>query len=241
MRWLDHSFAEPAENLALEEILLEEVVAGRCEGVLRLWESSSLFVVLGTAQRLADEVFEAHCASDGVAIMRRCSAGGCVLQGPGSLNYTLVRSTETCPELRGIRESYCYITACLRSAFAGAGFDVHHSGTSDITLDGKKISGNAQRRRRHGVLHHGTLVYQPNYPGMARYLKEPAERPGYRGARTHAGFVGRLPLEAPAIKALVCTAFGADGPPDALSPEEQGATVRLAREKYATEAWIRRR
>ncbi|MBI2425009.1 MAG: lipoate--protein ligase family protein [Candidatus Hydrogenedentes bacterium] len=241
MLWIDHSFAAPAQNLALEEVLLEQVVAGARPSLLRFWESPTPFVVLGTAQCLSTEVIETACIADGVPIMRRCSAGGCVLQGPGSLNFTLVLAIDAYPEVRGIRDSYCHIADCLRRAFATRNLALRHGGTSDITFNGKKVSGNAQRRRRNAVLHHGTLVYQPNFGGMARYLGEPADRPAYRGARTHAEFVGALPLDAEALKALARAAFGAEGAPASLFPEEIRQSEVLARDKYDTAAWIRRR
>ena len=62
--------------------------------------------------------------------------------------------------------------------------------------DGRKVSGNAQRRGRRALLHHGTLLYDFD-PGLAaRYLKEPIRRPAYRSGRCHADFIGNLPLSA---------------------------------------------
>ena len=56
MEYLDHSLATPAENLALDEALLLERVAGaRRDGesdaveVLRVWESREYFAVLGVS------------------------------------------------------------------------------------------------------------------------------------------------------------------------------------------------
>ena len=94
MRLIDLSFDDPAQNLALDEALLDAAEEGRSGDTLRFWESPSTFVVLGTAQVFAIEVHEAACRRDGVPVLRRCSAGGCVLQGPGSLNYSLVLCLE---------------------------------------------------------------------------------------------------------------------------------------------------
>jgi len=241
MRLIDLSFDEPAMNLALDESLLDAAEEGHAGECLRFWESPVPFVVLGTAQELHREADEAACAAEGVPIMRRCTAGGCVLQGPGSLNYALVILPELRPETRTLKGSYCYILHALSDAFAALGLDVIHEGTCDLTTAGRKVSGNAQKRRRRAFLHHGTLLYRADYARMARCLREPEDRPDYRGARTHSDFVGTLPLTPGDIQRAVRQAFGAGEvavPPSAWELEHAEA---LAEEKYRTRAWTYRR
>jgi lipoate-protein ligase A len=241
MRWMDMSLAEPAGNLALDEALLEQVNRGAAPDCLRFWESATPFVVLGTTQVLAHEVQEHHCTADGVAITRRCSAGGAVLQGPGSLNYTLVLTYERVPEVRNLRGSYAFIVGGIAAQLRALGLDATHEGISDLAIAGRKVSGTAQRRKRHAMLHHGTLLYRASYAGMARYLAEPADRPGYRGGRTHAEFVGEIPMDGAALKTLVRKAWSIEGPSVPPEPEELRLAEQLAREKYTQPAWTRRR
>jgi len=230
----------PAENLALDEVLLESVCAGARGGILRLWESPVPFVVLGISQRIADETDEAACAADGVPVLRRCSAGGCVLQGPGSLNFTLALRLDEHPGAASLHASYRYILEPLCHALAARGAAAEIAGLSDLAIGGLKISGNAQRRKREAILHHGTLLYRTDYAGMARWLREPAERPDYRGARDHRAFVGALQLERGAIESAAMEAFGAARETCATDAELTAMRV-LAKDKYATEAWNRRR
>jgi lipoate-protein ligase A len=241
MRLIDCSFDEPAMNLALDEALLNSVEEGRGEEVLRFWESPVPFVVLGTAQKIAQEANEENCLADGVPILRRCSAGGCVLQGPGSLNYSLVLRFENNAEIGTIRGSYCYILLRIAAEFKKLGLAVRHQGISDLALDGRKVSGNAQKRRRHAMLHHGTLLYQPNYAGMSRYLSEPADQPEYRGHRSHENFVGRLPIPPAGLRDAVRAAFAVSGTPENAAPHELQDATQLSSEKYLTEAWTHRR
>lgn len=241
MRYLDLSFCDPAMNLAFDEALLEAVEHGDAENTLRLWESPVRFVVLGTAQVLAEEVREAACAADGVPVLRRCSAGGCVLQGPGCLNFALALRYEVAPELRQIRASYCYLLRRLSGALAHRGLRACHAGISDMAMEGRKVSGNAQRRRRHALLHHGTLLYEADTEAMARYLAEPRDRPEYRAGRRHADFVAALPLPRSALCGAVLEAFEASPVPDQASALELERARRLAAEKYADPAWTRRR
>src|SRR5262245_29464931 len=90
MRLLDYTFPTPEENLACDEALLDLCEAGHAPEVLRFWEPSSHFVVVGYANRIADEVNVTECRTRGIPILRRCSGGGTVLQGPGCVNYALV-------------------------------------------------------------------------------------------------------------------------------------------------------
>lgn len=240
MRLISLSYVEPAANLALDEALLESAAAGEGGDTLRLWESPVRFVVLGTGQQVAVEADLPACADAGVPVLRRCSAGGCVLQGPGSLNFSVVLLLEQHPEARALHQSYCHILNLLRAAFRARGCVLEHAGTSDLTLDGRKVSGNAQRRKREAILHHGTLLYQPDYAGMAALLREPEERPSYRGARRHEEFVGCLPFDRDALETMVVEAYGA-GSNESPSIWEQSRAEALAREKYRQDAWNLRR
>lgn len=88
MKFLDLTLATPAENLAGDEALLDLCEEQGVE-ILRCWESRQNFVVVGYGNSVAREVNVAECRARGVPILRRCSGGGTVVQGPGCLNYNL--------------------------------------------------------------------------------------------------------------------------------------------------------
>lgn len=241
MRLIDYSAPTPAENLALEEVLLERVETGAAPDTLRIWESTVPFVVLGTGQVLAAEVREEACAADNIPILRRCSAGGCVLQGPGCLNFSLALSYAAFPQAASLHESYCWVLTELARAFRLQGSHLIHEGTCDLAIDGLKVSGNAQRRKRRAMLHHGTLLYRPDVTAISLYLREPADRPGYRGHREHDAFVGHIPMAREKVWAAVVEAFEPSSEPVPATQEELEAMRRLAVEKYQTRAWTYRR
>ncbi|MDZ4861205.1 MAG: biotin/lipoate A/B protein ligase family protein [Candidatus Hydrogenedentes bacterium] len=241
MRVLDVSFSKPAENLAYDELLLDDAEDGRGTDTLRIWECETKFVVLGVSQVLREHARVEACASDGVRILRRCSAGGCVLQGPGCLNYSLVISHAHFPEIGTIRDSYCFVLNRLAAALKEVGVTASHKGISDLAARGRKISGNAQRRRKRFMLHHGTLLYGMDPALMERYLIEPADRPQYRGDRTHRAFVRSLPLDAAAVRAVFRRAFGAEVGADSIREDERDAIRTLVKEKYANPEWTARR
>jgi len=100
VKLLDLTLESPAENLALDEALLERAECGtKPLEMLRLWESPQPFVVLGRASRVADEVDQEKCRQLGLPILRRPSGGASVLAGPGCLMYAVILSYQRHPDL----------------------------------------------------------------------------------------------------------------------------------------------
>ena len=218
--------------------------------MLRVWEQQRPAVVLGAGCRLADDVDETACRADGVPILRRSSGGGTVLLGPGCLLYTLVLDSERAPELAAIRSSYTFILSRVAQALAppslpsprgwgrvGLG-GVEAAGTSDLAAAGRKVSGNAQQRKRRHLLHHGTLLYAFDLARVERYLPPPPRQPEYRAGRDHAAFLHNLDLPGEEIKRRLRVVWGAE---TAEREWPQERVRSLVEEKYAQEEWIRRR
>jgi len=239
MQFLDLTLPTPEENLALDEALL--VLAEQSGGreILRLWEIGRPCVVLGNFCRIADDVNEDACRADGVPVRRRVSGGGTVLIGPGCLNFSLVLDMRHRPELADVSRSHVLILDRVSEVLAVKIPHIVFDGISDLCVGGKKFSGNAQRRRRDWLLHHGTLLYNFPVEQISRYLREPARQPPYRANRPHSDFVANIPADAASLKQELCFAWAAD---DDLAPSwPRELTARLVAERYAREEWIRRR
>lgn len=195
-QWLATPSGGAAANLSLEERLLE-----RAEPVVRTWESSREYVVLGQAGIIERDVHFEECQRAGVPILRRSSGGGAVVLGPGCLNYSLVIPLRNHPQCVDVRLGMEWILGRIVKALAVPGLEL--AGDSDLALDGRKVSGNAQRRTRDAVLHHGTLLYAFDAARAERFLKPPARQPAYRTGRTHIAFLGNLSLSADELSARV--------------------------------------
>jgi len=241
LRVIDYTAPAPELNLALEEAILDAVETGRSPSTLRFWECAVPFAVLGVSQSLALETDAIACEAEGIPILRRCSAGGAVLQGPGSLNFALTLRYDEYPDTRALRASYDFILGNIAASFRTHGVEVTSAGCSDLAIGGLKVSGNAQKRRKHAFLHHGSLLYAVDAGLIARCLREPRQRPDYRGERTHAEFVTVLPMTRADLVAAVCKAFDAPPPDGQPSDDELRAAGQLAAEKYANPAWTQRR
>src|SRR5687768_14642569 len=99
----------PAENLALDEALLDAAIAGELAGeVLRLWEPVDSFVVLGRSSKPA-EVRMDICQAEGVPVLRRPSGGAAVVAGRGCLMYAVVLSLHERHELRHVDRAHQFV------------------------------------------------------------------------------------------------------------------------------------
>jgi lipoate-protein ligase A len=196
-RLLDLTLPSPAENLALDEALLEDLEETELGPVLRLWESDCYFVVLGRSSSLTADVHVDACRQDRVPILRRASGGGTVLQGPGCLSYACVLPIRLHADLRDIRLTNAFVLQRMAAALSRWQPTVAVQGISDLTVGGRKISGNAQQRKRNALLFHGTILYQMQAQTIARYLQQPKKQPDYRSDRPHSEFLRTIdaPLE----------------------------------------------
>lgn len=190
-----------AENLALDEALVEAADAGELPGnLLRLWEISQEGVVLGRSSVAEVEVNLEACRRAQVPVLRRTSGGGTVLAGKGCLMYAVVLDFATYPQLRMVDQAHRYVLDHMARMLLPHLPEVTHAGTSDLALESaaaalaQKFSGNAIRKKRDHLLYHGTLLYDFDISRIAQLLATAVRTPEYRQERTHEQFVTNLPL-----------------------------------------------
>lgn len=235
MRLLDLTLADPADNLALDEALLLEAESGQGDEVLRLWEFPDPVVVLGSSCRIGLDVDVAECERESIPVLRRTSGGGTVLWGCGCLLYSLVLDTDRDPALATIRPSYLRILERVVSALCVAGLRI--DGISDLAIGDRKVSGNAQQRKKRFILHHGTLLHAFDITDVSRYLKQPPREPEYRAGRMHSDFLMNLPLSSGEIRERLIAEWQAWEPVEVVPVE---AMKRLRQERYSRLEWTAR-
>ncbi len=226
-----------AENLALDEALLIEAEAQVAKPILRLWEWPTLAVVLGAGGKIAHDVNVSTCQSDGVPIQRRSSGGGTVLLGTGCLLYSLILPYSFAEELTLIEPSYRYVLGRVCAAL-NVGTPIELRGSSDLVFEGKKFSGNAQRRKREYLLHHGTILYDFDLAKIERYLLLPPRQPEYRQNRRHQDFTRNFPLDREELVSRLRDAWDAH---EEFTESPKELVRELVEEKFGTEEWIHRR
>lgn len=236
MNYLELTFADAAQNLACDEALLEIFEQSHGGGeLLRLWHPDQYFVVLGHGNKWREEVDASACAANGIPVLRRCSGGGAVLQGPGCFNYSLILRQDNIAGA-GVRAAFEFVLArhrsCLEPLIGGA---VSIRGISDLTLGERKFSGNAQYRKRQYVLVHGTFLLDFDLRSMEKVLKIPTKQPDYRRQRRHNDFLVNLEVEVEIIRGSLRCCWSAT---DDYNPVPLESIVdRLVHERYQCTEW----
>ncbi len=195
-----HTYHSPIQNLAVDEFLLKEVDHGKYpQGICRLWESTDYFVVLGLSKVASQDVHLHTCKRDSIPVLRRCSGGGTVLQGPGCFNYSYILPLDYSDKLKNIQTTTHFILSMVQENIRLIVNNSEQKGISDLVVNNVKFSGNAQRRLKHSVLFHGTILYQFDLLKISTYLKEPTIQPDYRGKRSHQSFIKNIATTSDAL------------------------------------------
>jgi len=227
----------PAENLALDEALLDAAEAGEiAQGVLRVWEPAEYFVVLGRSSPVEKEVDLQACRRDAIAVLRRSSGGGTIVAGPGCLMFAVVLDYAAAPQLRAVDVAHRFVLGRIAAALAESALNVARAGISDLILPGAgseanslKFSGNALRCKRKHLLYHGTLLYDFDLDRIGRWLGLPHRQPKYRSNRGHTEFVRNIPLSRTALVETLVRCWNAH---TELNTWPRERVARLVREKY---------
>ena len=235
MKYADLTFPTPQHNLACEEAFVHWCEDGHEDEILRFWQPKEHFAVLGYSSRIKSEVELASCQAHRVPVLRRCSGGGTVLQGPGCLNYSLILRIENRDPLKSITETNAFMMQSLKSALEpiiGSGIEIQ--GFTDLALGALKFSGNAQYRKRYFLLFHGTFLLHFDISLVDKLLPIPSRQPPYRQNRSHGNFLTNVNLPPLKIKDALKRAWNAT---QELKNIPIASIERLARDRYCTDEW----
>ena len=250
LRLLDTGPSPAAFNMALDEAVLEAVARGDSPPSLRLYSWNPPAISIGYFQGMRDEIDLEACARLGVEAVRRATGGGAVFHD-AEVTYSLVVPEGHALAPPDILESYRLICAGLIEGLSLLGVEASFAPINDLVSGGRKISGNAQTRKRGCLLQHGTILLDVDVEKMFTLLLVPHEK--LRGKLIEdvksrvtglRGILGRAVGYREAVDALkkgFAQAWGAELVGGEASASELTRTAELSREKYATEAWRMRR
>ena len=134
-------------NLAVDEFFLDHLQPD--DVMLHLYVNSGA-VIIGCGQNPWAECRLSDMENDGVQLVRRVSGGGAVFHDKGNLNFSII----TKDELFDVKKQLNVLIMALDQ------FGVHaeFTGRNDVTVLGKKFSGNAFRKSNGTSCHHGTIM-----------------------------------------------------------------------------------
>ena len=238
---------EPLTQMALDQVLAEEVGAGRRGPTLRLWEWAKPAVVIGSCQSVTNEVDLENAEKYGLEVVRRVSGGGAMFMELGTaITYSLYAPAELV-SVMSFQDSYAFLDDWVVQSLRGLGIDASYKPLNDITSPTGKIGGAAQKRLGSGaVLHHVTMAYDMDGDRMVEVLRIGREKISDKGVqsankrvdplKSHTGLSREAIMDH--LVASFTNSYGLT--PGGVTAEEMARAAELATEKFATPEWFHR-
>ena len=230
--FLTHDNTDAYFNLASEEYLLKQTD----KYYIYLWVNDRA-VIVGTNQNAIQEVNLAYTEKNGVKVVRRLTGGGTVYHDKGNICYTVIAPYNQ------EEEHYKKFTAPIIEYLNELGVNATFSGRNDITIDGKKISGNAQTVFKDRIMHHGTILFDTDSSELASCLnpsKIKMQSKGIKSVRARVtNVIDYLPkkITANEFKEGLKNKFVKTCVPYEFSNADLTAINRLVDEKYSKYSW----
>jgi lipoate-protein ligase A len=156
-----HNSTDPYFNIATDEYIFKNMK----EDCFMLWRNDNAIIV-GKHQNTLAEINVGYVKEKGIKVVRRLSGGGAVYHDLGNLNFTFTRTGENTEMVDFER-----YTKPIIDVLQNLGVDARFEGRNDLTIEGKKFSGNAEHVFKNKVLHHGTILYSSEMKDVSGALK----------------------------------------------------------------------
>jgi len=237
----------PVMQMALDQVLADEVGEGRRKPTLRIWEWKDPAVVIGSFQSLRNEVDLENAEKFGFDVVRRISGGGAMFMEAGTaITYSIYAPAELVQGM-SFADSYAFLDEWTIIALKSLGIEASYQPLNDITSPKGKIGGAAQKRLGNGaVLHHVTMSYDMDGEKMVQVLRIGREKMSDKGTKSAAKRVDPLRSQtgldrSEIIERMESTFTGLYGAtPSEITPEELAKAEALVAEKFGTEDWLQR-
>lgn len=237
MIYLQSDSTNPYFNLALEEYIFESMDPKQT--YLLLWQNEATIVV-GKNQNTAEEINQEAVARRGIRVVRRLSGGGAVYHDRGNLNYTFVVDQAEAEAFQ-----FRAFAAPVVEALARLGVQAECNGRNDLTIDGRKFSGNSQYLRHGRLLHHGCIMLDSNLADVAEVLRvRPAkfESKSVKSVRSRVTSINAhapSPISMAQFRNVLLDCIAARTPltPGSLRPADLAAIEQLQKDKYERWDW----
>lgn len=236
MRYIRNENLNPYFNLALEEYVLKNFE----EDFFLIWRNPNAIIV-GRHQNTYSEINIDYVEKHSLPVVRRLSGGGSVYHDLGNLNFTFIMTND-----KAQPPTFKDFTKPILEVLQNLSVDARFSGRNDLTIDGRKFSGNAQYHYKNRTLHHGTILFSSNMSDLSGALKNKAGKFKDKSVKSVQSRVTNImdhlqePLTIEAfqdrIMDHIMTRYGKDHL-YVLTEKDIQAVNQLVEEKYATWDW----
>jgi lipoate-protein ligase A len=178
-RLLDTGILSGAENMALDDVILEGRAEHQTPNTLRFLQFSPSTVLVGYHQSVEQEVRVPYCVQNNVEINRRITGGGTILFTPTCLGWEIF-ADKTAQGVSELRKDLGKLAELVcNGAVLGLkklGVDAEYRPKNDIEVNGRKISGTGGTERVNSFMYQGTLLIDFDVDLMLRSLRIPVEK-----------------------------------------------------------------
>lgn len=236
MIYIRNDSTDPYYNLAFEEYVFKNI--RKNDTVLLLWQNEPS-VIIGQHQNTVEEINSEYIYSNDIKVVRRITGGGAVYHDLGNLNYSFL-----IPDVKADID-FGTFTKPLISALRTLGVDAEQTGRNDITVAGKKISGNAQHYSNKILLHHGTILFDSQLDNVAKALSVKDCKIKSKGIKSVRSRVTNIrpylasDMTMNEFKKYLLKSFSESEVLETceLNAGEQREVIKLSEEKYRTYDW----
>lgn len=159
---------DPYWNLAAEEYLLKEF----SEPVFRLWRNSES-VIIGQNQNAFAEINREWVSARNIPVVRRLTGGGAVFHDLGNINFSFIERRVAGEDASAMFRRF---TRPVIDTLQSLGIDARLEGRNDLTIGGRKFSGNAMAIHKDRVLCHGCILFSASIGNLAEALNSRPEK-----------------------------------------------------------------
>ncbi len=175
-RLLDTGSRSAAENMALDEVLLQLKAQEKIPHTLRFLQFSSPSVLVGHHQSVEEEIRLDYCRKKGIEINRRLTGGGALYWGKAELGWEIYISKKDRRIPSRVEDLYRKMGEASANGLRRLGFKAHFRPRNDVEVGGRKISGTGGTELSGAILFQGTVLVDFDVDEMLRALRIPTEK-----------------------------------------------------------------
>lgn len=240
MIFIQPKSTDAALHFASEEYCMTAL--GQTQDIFMLWQTDRC-AMLGSNQIAQDEIDLNLTKQHDVQIVRRSSGGGTIYTDHGTLLCTLITPFTPGDDAKEIGRTR--LAEPIIAALKKIGIHAEVKGRNDMLLDGKKISGLAQRLGKNCLCSHCSILFDADLSILEKILTVDESKMKNKGISSVRSRVTNIQEHLPTkhttqeFKGLLIQALSEIMPLDRyeFSPAELSQIEKIQKEKYTNPLW----